>query len=94
MCPSSINGIVGIKPTVGLWSRSGTIPISHSQDTAGPMTRSVRDAAILLGALTGCESRVTVPADPGGIDLALRGPMVLVIAARRPFTSAFVFDES
>ncbi len=49
--PSSINGIVGIKPTVGLVSRSGIIPISHTQDTAGPMARTVRDAAILLGAL-------------------------------------------
>ncbi len=52
MCPSSINGIVGIKPTVGLWSRTGIIPISHTQDTAGPMARTVRDAAILLGALS------------------------------------------
>lgn len=57
MCPSSINGVVGIKPTVGLWSRSGIIPISHSQDTAGPMARTVRDAAILLGPLTGTDSR-------------------------------------
>src|SRR5262245_41084619 len=47
--PSSSNGIVGIKPTVGLVSRTGVIPISHTQDTAGPMTRSVADAAILLG---------------------------------------------
>ena len=57
MCPSSSNGIVGIKPTVGLWSRSGIIPISHSQDTAGPMTRTVRDAAILLGAAVGVDPR-------------------------------------
>lgn len=57
MCPSSINGVVGIKPTVGLWSRAGVIPISHSQDTAGPMTRTLRDAAILLGALTGVDPR-------------------------------------
>ncbi|HSF15928.1 MAG TPA: amidase [Vicinamibacteria bacterium] len=57
MCPSSINGIVGIKPTVGLWSRAGIIPISHSQDTAGPMTRTLRDAAILLGAVTGVDPR-------------------------------------
>lgn len=49
--PSSINGIVGIKPTVGLVSRTGIIPISHTQDTAGPMARTVTDAAILLGAL-------------------------------------------
>lgn len=54
-CPSSVNGIVGIKPTVGLWSRSGIIPISHTQDTAGPMARTLRDAAILLGALTGVD---------------------------------------
>ncbi|MCK4921721.1 MAG: amidase [Bacteroidales bacterium] len=51
-CPSSSNGIVGIKPTVGLISRSGIIPISHTQDTAGPMCRTVKDAAYLLGALT------------------------------------------
>jgi amidase len=55
VCPSSANGIVGIKPTVGLISRSGIIPISHSQDSAGPMCRTVRDAAILLGALTGVD---------------------------------------
>ncbi len=51
-CPASINSIVGIKPTVGLWSRTGIIPISKTQDTAGPMARTVTDAAILLGALT------------------------------------------
>lgn len=51
--PSSANGIVGVKPTVGLASRSGIIPISHSQDTPGPMARTVRDAAILLGVLAG-----------------------------------------
>jgi amidase len=53
--PSSANGIVGVKPTVGFVSRSGVIPISHSQDTAGPMARTVRDAAILLGALAGID---------------------------------------
>src|SRR5574341_649244 len=55
--PASANGIVGIKPTVGLVSRAGIIPIAHSQDTAGPMARTVRDAAILLGALTGVDPR-------------------------------------
>jgi amidase len=55
MCPSSINGIVGIKPTLGLWSRSGIIPIAHSQDTAGPMTRTVSDATLMLGLLTGID---------------------------------------
>ena len=57
VCPSSSNGLAGIKPTVGLVSRSGIIPISHSQDGAGPMCRTVRDAAILLGALTGVDPR-------------------------------------
>ena len=57
ICPSAICGLVGIKPTVGLWGRSGIIPISASQDTAGPMARSVADAAALLGALTGVDPR-------------------------------------
>jgi amidase len=56
VCPSSSNGLAGIKPTVGLVSRAGIIPISHSQDGAGPMCRTVRDAAILLGALTGVDA--------------------------------------
>jgi amidase len=54
--PSSVNGLVGIKPTVGLLSRAGIIPISKTQDTAGPMARTVRDAAILLGVLAGVDS--------------------------------------
>jgi len=57
VCPSNANGLVGLKPTVGLVSRAGIIPIAHSQDTAGPMTRTVRDATILLGALTGIDPR-------------------------------------
>ncbi|MFQ5742180.1 MAG: amidase [Acidobacteriota bacterium] len=57
VCPSSANGVVGIKPTVGLVGRSGIVPIAHSQDSAGPMARTVRDAAILLGALTGVDPR-------------------------------------
>ena len=59
VCPSSVNGLVGVKPTVGLVSRTGIIPLSHSQDTAGPMARSVRDAALLLSAMAGPD-----PADP------------------------------
>ncbi|HMG93640.1 MAG TPA: amidase [Chryseolinea sp.] len=59
-CPSSINGIVGIKPTVGLLSRSGIIPISKTQDTAGPMARTVKDAAIMLGALTGVDDEDSI----------------------------------
>ncbi len=55
MCPSSMNGVVGLKPTVGLWSRSGIIPISHVQDTAGPLGRSVADVAALLGPLAGVD---------------------------------------
>jgi amidase len=65
-CPSSINGLVGIKPTVGLWSRSGIIPISHTQDTAGPMARTVRDAAILLGALTAIDDNDPVTVNRSG----------------------------
>lgn len=57
VCPSSANGLVGIKPTLGLISRAGIIPIAHSQDTAGPMARTVSDAAILLTALAGIDSR-------------------------------------
>ena len=55
VCPSSSNGLAGIKPTVGLVSRSGIIPVAHSQDGAGPMCRTLRDAAILLSALTGTD---------------------------------------
>ncbi len=58
-CPASSNGVVGFKPTVGLVSRRFVVPISHSQDTAGPITRSVRDAAIMLGAMAGVD-----PGDP------------------------------
>ncbi|MGB5471020.1 MAG: amidase [Woeseiaceae bacterium] len=56
VCPAGVNGIVGIKPTLGLVSRSGIIPIAHSQDTAGPMARSVRDAALLLNAMAGIDA--------------------------------------
>ncbi|HEY4305795.1 MAG TPA: amidase [Gemmatimonadaceae bacterium] len=64
--PSAAQGLVGIKPTVGLVSRAGIIPIAHSQDTAGPMTRTVRDAAILLGALTGVDPRDPATSASGG----------------------------
>ena len=59
VCPSGANGVVGIKPTLGLWSRAGLVPISADQDTAGPMARNVTDAAVLLGAATGID-----PDDP------------------------------
>ncbi len=57
ICPAQTNGIVGFKPTLGLVSRSGIIPIAHSQDTAGPMARTVEDLAALLGAMTGVDAR-------------------------------------
>ena len=63
VCPSSANGLAGLKPTVGLVSRSGIIPISHSQDTSGPMARTVRDVAVLLGAMAGAD-----PQDPATAD--------------------------
>ena len=70
VCPSGVNGIVGIKPTVGLVSRAGIVPIAHSQDTAGPMARTVTDAALLLGALTGVDG--DDPATEASRDKALR----------------------
>ena len=63
ICPSAMNGIVGIKPTLGLVSRSGIVPISHNQDTAGPMARNVTDAAILLTAMAGSDPRDPASAD-------------------------------
>jgi amidase len=70
LCPSAANGIVGVKPTVGLVSRSGIIPVSVTQDTAGPMARTVRDAALLLGAMAGEDARdmATARAPAAGID--------------------------
>jgi amidase len=72
ICPSATCGIVGIKPTLGLVSRSGIIPIAHSQDTAGPMTRTVADAAILLGILVGADKTdsITSQASKGQKDYA------------------------
>lgn len=66
VCPSSSNGVVGVKPTLGLWSRAGIIPLSHSQDTAGPMARTVKDAAFLLGAITGVDPNDEVTAESKG----------------------------
>jgi amidase len=66
VCPASVNGIVGIKPTVGLVSRSGIIPISKTQDTAGPMARTVTDAAILLGAITAIDEDDAVTLESKG----------------------------
>ena len=74
VCPSSANGLVGIKPTLGLISRSGIIPIAHSQDTAGPMARTVRDAAILLNALAGPDPG-TAPPQPAAERLRLTTPV-------------------
>jgi amidase len=66
VCPSSSNGLAGLKPTVGLVSRSGIVPISHSQDTAGPMARTVRDVAILLGAMAGADAEDPATANGQG----------------------------
>src|SRR5207249_5439022 len=65
VCPAAACSLVGIKPTLGLISRAGIIPIAHSQDTAGPMARTVRDAAILLGALAGPDPRDKATAEAG-----------------------------
>ncbi|PVM90220.1 amidase [Caulobacter radicis] len=66
-CPAAMNGLVGLKPTVGLVSRTHVVPISHSQDTAGPMTTTVRDAALLLTAMAGSD-----PADPATLEADAR----------------------
>jgi amidase len=66
VCPSGANGVVGIKPTLGLWSRAGVIPISADQDTAGPMARNVTDAAVLLGAATGVDTNDPATAAQAG----------------------------
>jgi len=88
ICPASMNGLVGIKPTVGLVSRAGIVPISHTQDTAGPMARSVADAAIVLGAIAGSDPRdpATAEADRHVTDYtkylvadALRGKRIGVV---------------
>ncbi len=89
ICPSSTNGLVGIKPTVGLASRAGIVPISHTQDTPGPMARTVRDAALLLSAMAGVDPRDAatgasegkVPADlVAGLDAgALKGKRIGVL---------------
>ncbi len=70
VCPSAANGLVGVKPTVGLVSRAGIIPLSSSQDTAGPMARSVRDAAVLLGVLAAADSADPATAASAGHVLA------------------------
>jgi amidase len=75
VCPAAANGVVGIKPTLGLLSRAGIVPLAHSQDTPGPMGRTVRDAAILLGAMTGPD-----PDDPATKPSALKW--------RRDYTTA------
>ena len=100
-CPAGVNGVVGFKPTVGLVSRRFVVPISHSQDTAGPITRSVRDAAIMLTAMAG-----TDPQDPATADAdkwrgnyaaglstdALKGMRIGVI--RAPGSDAALFDAA
>jgi amidase len=101
VCPSGINGLVGFKPTVGLISRRFVVPISHSQDTAGPMTRSVKDAAIMLTAMAGSdpEDSATLEADKwrgnyaAGLDIAaIKGMRIGVL--RAPDVSAAQFDAA
>ncbi len=77
VCPSATNGIVGIKPTLGLLSRAGIIPLAHSQDTPGPMARSVADAAILLGAMTGADVRDPATAESAGRSFADYTPFLI-----------------
>ncbi len=101
-CPSSMNGLVGLKPTIGLVSRTHIVPISHSQDTAGPMARSVRDAAMLFTAMVGSD-----PADPSTKDAdahridyaaglskdALKGVRIAVLHPDAPQALTAQFDD-
>jgi amidase len=102
-CPSSINGIVGLKPTVGLVSRTYVVPISHSQDTPGPMTRTVRAAALILTAIAGSDPAdpTTREADAHRADFAaglspdaLRGKRIGVMRFATGFGTNKVFEEA
>jgi amidase len=93
VCPAGINGVVGIKPTLGRVSRRGIVPVAHSQDTAGPMARTVRDAAILLTAMAGADSgdQITVEAPAPGDYAADLGAATLAgkrIGVWRTYTGA------
>ena len=102
-CPASVNGIVGFKPTVGLVSRSRIVPISESQDTAGPMTRTVRDAALVLSAIAGSDAAdpATKEADDrrrdyaaGLSDQALAGKRIGVLRFATGFGTNEAFEEA
>ena len=101
-CPAAVNGIVGFKPTVGLVSRTHIVPISHSQDTAGPMTRTVRDAALVLNAIAGTDPAdpATAQADAHRTDFtaglrpdALRGVRIGVMRFAAGFGTDLGYDE-
>ncbi|MEA1014596.1 amidase [Sphingosinicella sp. LY1275] len=102
-CPAAINGVVGFKPTVGLVSRTHIVPISHSQDTAGPMTRTVRDAALVLAAMAGSDPTdpITAEADRRRADYAaalspdaLRGKRIGVMRFATGFRTDEAFEEA
>jgi amidase len=102
-CPASVNGIVGFKPTVGLVSRTHVIPISHSQDTPGPMTRTVREAALVLSAIAGSDpaDSQTAEADRRKTDYAaaldagaLRGKRIGVLRFATGFGTNEAFEEA
>ncbi|MCX6070894.1 MAG: amidase family protein, partial [Chloroflexi bacterium] len=103
ICPSQTSGVVGVKPTLGLVSRSGIVPIAHSQDTAGPLARTVEDAALLLGAMTGVDRRdaatrlrrqrgqrdYTQALDPAGLKGARIGVARNMIGTQRDVLTVF-----
>src|SRR3954470_4407947 len=102
-CPAAINGIVGFKPTVGLVSRTHVVPISHSQDTPGPMTRTVRDAARVLSAIAGTDpaDHATADADKHKVDYAnslsaesLRGARIGVMRFASGFGTDPLFEQA
>ncbi len=103
VCPAAMNGLVGLKPTVGTVSRTHIVPISHSQDTAGPMTRSVKDAAILFSSMVGADpaDAITKDADAAIRDYAagltpdwLRGKRIAVVRPAMSDDLVVVFDRA
>ena len=103
ICPAAVNGVVGFKPTLGFVSRTHVVPISHSQDTPGPMTRTVRDAALVMNAMAGSDpaDSATTEADARRTDFtarlspdALRGVRIGVLRFSAGFGTNAVFDEA
>ncbi|HTJ47542.1 MAG TPA: amidase [Kofleriaceae bacterium] len=102
VCPASMNGVVGFKPTVGMISRTGVIPISSTQDTLGPITKTVGDAALIMEAIVGADPDDPATAPPAGVDVDFEGALATTTLSgkrfgvlARPFPAAIqtLFDQ-